>query len=180
MRVMGGVSIYCNKSGEIFLSYRSDSLKVPMVFEVGTTEMVFSTEQQKATLKEGFIGSNSVVLDQGAVFQTKTGELEMVGDSSRTVKKFSSHRMNLGQAGFTGIDKEMNVYTCKADLDNLSWIMKKYNPAGELLAEFSIQVDGYVHATRALVLDEYGSVYVMSTSKDGLKILKWSPVIAGK
>ncbi|HVP35505.1 MAG TPA: hypothetical protein VMT04_00785 [Terriglobales bacterium] len=170
MRVIGGVSIYCNKSGGIFLSYRSDSLKTPMIFEVGTTDMVFSPEQQKATLKEGFVGSNNVVLNQGAVFQTKTGQLELVGDSSGTVKKFNAYRMNFGQAGFTGVDNQMNVYTASGN------IIRKYSPAGDLMAEFTIQKEDYILSTRSLYLDEHGNVYLMSTSKDGLKIIKWSPV----
>jgi len=174
MRVRGGANIYCDKSGRLFLSYRSDSLKVPMIFQVGTTEMVSSPEQQKQTLREGFVGSNNVVLDQGAVFQTKTGELELVGDSARTVKKFSAYRMNLGQAGFTGIDDQMNVYTTSGNT------IRKYSPAGDLMAEFTIQKEDYIWTSRSLLLDEHGNIYIMSTSKDGLKIIKWSPVEGGK
>jgi hypothetical protein len=44
------------------------------------------------------------------------------------------------------------------------------------MAEFTIEKDDYVWTSRSLVLDEHGNVYVMSTSKDGLKIIKWSPV----
>jgi hypothetical protein len=175
MRVVGGARIFCDSSGRLFLCYRSDSLKVPMIFQVGTTEMVFSEEQQKATLREGFVGSNNVILNQGKIFQNKEGDLHLVDDFSRSVKKFSSYKMNLGQAGFTGVDEQMNIYTLKYDRGKDVEVMRKYNSAGDLITEFNIQQDYYVHAMRTLVLDEHGNVYVMSTSKDGLKIIKWSP-----
>ncbi|MCJ7496682.1 MAG: hypothetical protein MUO78_00920 [candidate division Zixibacteria bacterium] len=94
-----GGDIYCDKFGSLFLSYRSDSLKTSMIFQIGITDMVFSPEQQKATLREGFAGSNNVVLNQGKVFQTKEGDLHLVDNSSRSMKKFSSYKMNLGQGG---------------------------------------------------------------------------------
>lgn len=179
MRVVGGAYIYSDNSGRLFLCYRSDSLKVPMIFQVGTTEMVFSPEQQKATLREGFVGSNNVVLNQGKIFQSKEGELRLVEFDS-TVKKtgksdkeFSLYRLNLypfGVAGFTGVDNEMNVYTTQGNT------IRKYNPAGDLVAEFNIEKDDYAHTSRAIVLDEHGNIFVMSTSKEGLKIIKWSPV----
>ena len=178
--VRGSGSIYSDRSGKLFLSYWNDSLKTSLVFQVGTSEIVFSREQQKATLREGFVGSNNVILNQGKIFQNKEGDLHLVDDSSRSVKKFSSYKMNLGQAGFTGVDKEMNIYTLKYDREKNVEVMRKYNPAGDLVAEFTIEKDNYAHATRALVLDENGNIFVMSTSKDGLKIIKWSPVEGGK
>jgi hypothetical protein len=190
MRVVGGAHIYCDNTGRIFLSYRSDSLKTSVIFQVGTTEINFSPEQQRATLREGFVGSNNVVLNQGRILQTKEGELHLVelnpakgvADSSSSVKKFSLYRLNLypsGTASFTGVDEQMNIYTCKADLKTYSSIMRKYSPEGELVAEFNIQKDNYAHAKRSLILDEHGNIYVMSTSEDGLKIIKWSPVEGG-
>ncbi|MDP3024939.1 MAG: hypothetical protein Q8O10_05340 [candidate division Zixibacteria bacterium] len=166
--------LFCDNYGRLFIGGPK------VVYQFGTVSEEFSPEQQKATLREGFVASNNVVLNQRMIFQTRDGELHLVDDSSKSFRKFSSYRMNLGQAGFTGIDKDMNVYTCKGDLNTYSWIMRKYNPEGELLAEFTIQEDNYAHASRALVLDEYGSVYVMSTSEKGLKIIKWSPVEGGK
>jgi hypothetical protein len=177
---MGWGPLYCDKSGKLFLSYRSDSLKVPMIFQVGTTEIVFTEEQQKATLREGFVGSNNVVLNQGKIFQNKEGDLHLVDDSSRSVKKFNSYCMNLGQAGFTGVDNEMNIYTLKYDGGKGMEVMRKYNPAGDLMVEFNIQKEDYIWTSRSLVLDELGNIYVMSTSKDKLKIIKWSPVEGGK
>ncbi len=183
-----GGDIYCDNSGRIFLCYRSDSLKTSVIFQVGTTEIDFTPEQQKATLREGFAGSNNVVLNQGRILQTKEGNLCLVGfdhvkgeaDSTKSIKEFSIYRMNLGQAGFTGVDEEMNIYTCKYDMENDFWAMRKYNPDGNLVAEFNIEEDNYAHANRALVLDEHGNIYVMSTSEDGLKIIKWSPVEGGQ
>ena len=74
----------------------------------------------------------------------------------------------------------MNIYTLKYDREKNVEVMRKYNPAGDLVAEFNIEKDDYAHASRAMVLDEHVNVYVMSTSKDGLKIIKWSPVEGGK
>ena len=50
----------------------------------------------------------------------------------------------------------------------------------DVMAEFTIQKDDYIWTSRSLVLDEHDNIYVMSTSKDGLKIIKWSPVEGGK
>ena len=97
--VRGSGSIYSDRSGRLFLSYWNDSLKTSVVFQVGTPEIVFSREQQKATLREGFVGSNNVILNQGKIFQNKEGDLHLVDDSSRSMKKFSSYKMNLGQGG---------------------------------------------------------------------------------
>ncbi len=182
-----GGDIYCDNFGRIFLSYRSDSLKTSVIFQVGTTELDFTPEQQKATLREGFVGSNNVVLNKGKILQTKEGELHLVGlnategeaDSSKSVKKFSLYRLNLypsGTASFTGVDEQMNVYTFTS---RGGYVIRKYNPSGDLVAEFSIEKEDYIWTSRSLFLDEHGNIYVMSTSEEGLKIIKWSPVEGG-
>ncbi len=172
----GSGPLFCDKQGRLFIGG-------PTVYQFGTISEEFTPEQQKATLREGFAGSNNVVLNQGKIFQTKEGKLHLVEFDS-TVKKtgksdkeFSLYRLNLypyGVAGFTGVDEQMNVYTTSGS------VIRKYNSAGDLMAEFTIQKDDYIWTSRSLVLDEHGNIYVMSTSKDGLKIIKWSSVEGGK
>ncbi len=177
----GAGPLFCDTQGRLFIGGPK------VVYQFGTVLEEFTLEQQRASLREGFVGSNNVVLNQGKILQTKEGELHLAelnategeADSNKSVKKFSLYRLNLypsGTASFTGVDEQMNVYTFTS---RGGYVIRKYNPSGDLVAEFSIEKEDYIWTSRSLFLDEHGNIYVMSTSEEGLKIIKWSPVEGG-
>jgi hypothetical protein len=175
MRVFGGAHIYCDKSGKLFLSYHSDSLKTYVFFQVGTTEINFLPEQQKATFRKGFVGTNTVVFDQEKNLQLRGNRFHLVDKSEKSIREYKPL-----VGGFVGVDSLLNIYTYRYDEKKDVEEMRKYSHEGDLVAEFNVQTDDFVWTSRSHIVDEHGNIYVMSTSKEGLKIIKWSPVEGGK
>ncbi|HEX9912270.1 MAG TPA: hypothetical protein VGB01_03375, partial [candidate division Zixibacteria bacterium] len=187
MRVVGGASIFCDNSGRVFLSYRSDSLKVPMIFQVGTTEIVFTPEQQKSTLQTGrHLGLNSNLPDWEKYLSKIQGKTYSI-NSKRNIQKSITKELTLSREGLLGIDDEV-VYNIAKDekSTNVSLILK-YNYDGDLLATntlnwkegeckaFNTEDQGGIWVKEHVVFNK-GNIYSSIHCKNGFKIIKWSPV----
>lgn len=186
MRIVGGVNMYCDKSGSLFLSYRSDSLKTQMVFQVGTTEMVFSSEQQKNTLQivGKYLGLNVILPDDWENYLNKISAKIFSINSKRNAQKSITKELNINKERVLGIDDEVIYNIAKDEKSPDVSIILKYNYDGDLLATYTLNwkeskcetfqtEDAGLLVSKQAVFDK-GNLYTYIQCKDGLKIIKWS------
>jgi len=191
MRVVGGAYIYSDNSGRLFLSYRSDSLKTKMVFQVGTTETIFTLEQQKSTLQTGrHLGLNSNLSDLENYLSKITGKTFSI-NSKRNTQKSISKELNLSKEGLLGVDDEAVYNISKDEKSTDVSVILKYNYDGDLLATYTLnwkegkceafqtEEEVGIWVSKEVIFDK-GNLYTYIRCKDGLKIIKWSPVEGGK
>jgi hypothetical protein len=149
----GSGLIHCDDSNRIFIEYDRG------VFHIGTKDLTFSPSQQKATLKEANFGATANVPNVNKVFR---------------------------ETSLLGVDKDA-VYTIEKDekIPNIS-IIKKSTYDGRLIAAYTVnwsQINCPLLTSFSMnkytVFDK-GNIYVFCSDKEGIKIIKWSPVEGGK
>ena len=188
---MGWGPIYCDKSGRLFLSYRSDSLKTKMVFQVGTTETIFTLEQQKSTLQTGsYLGLNANLPDWEKYFNKIQGKTYSI-NSKRNTQKNIAKELNLSKEGLLGVDDEAVYNISKDEKSTDVSVILKYNYDGDLLATYTLnwkegkceafqtEEEVGIWVSKEVIFDK-GNLYTYIRCKDGLTIIKWSPVEGGK
>jgi hypothetical protein len=188
---MGWGPIYCDKSGRLFLSYRSDSLKTKMVFQVGTTETIFTLEQQKSTLQTGsYLGLNANLPDWEKYLSKIQGKTYSINSKINT-QKIIAKELNLSREGLLGIDEEAVYNIAKDEKSTDVSVILKYNYDGDLLTTYTLnwkegkceafqtEEEVGIWVSKEVIFDK-GNLYTYIRCKDGLKIIKWSPVEGGK
>jgi hypothetical protein len=182
-----GGDIYFDKSGKIFLTYRSDSLRTQVVFQVGTTEMVFSPEQQRRTLQIGGSWGLNGNLPAWENYLDKIIGKTFSINSKRNDQKSFAKELNIVREGILGIDDEAIYNIAKDEKSSDVSIILKYNYDGDLLATntlnwkegeckaFNTEDQGGIWVKEHVVFNK-GNIYSSIHCKNGFKIIKWSPV----
>jgi hypothetical protein len=146
--------ISCDDSGRVFLQYIKHS-EMQRVFQIGTKDIEFTPSQQKNTLREAMFGSTANVPNMSKDFH---------------------------EIGLVGVDKD-EVYTIQKDEKNPNIsIIKKSTYGGILIAAYTVdwgqvkcEHTNSFSMNKDTVFDK-GNIYNFCADKDGIKIIKWSPV----
>ena len=151
-------SISCDDSGRVFVQYTVHS-GTPRSFQIGTKDAVYSPAQQKATINEASFGATANVPNMNKI---------------------------LREVGLLGVDKDA-VYTIQKDElnPNISIIRKSTydgRPIGVYSLDWSkVKCELITSASmnNNAVFDK-GNIYNFCSDKDGIKIIKWTPVESSK
>jgi len=197
----GGGNISCDNSGRLFIKYVK--LNTPLfpgdtipgntefIFQFGTTTQEFTFEQQISTLKIPGTWSLNVNLPDWDNYLRKIKGKTYSLKSERNAQKNLAKELAQPREGFIGIDEDA-VYNILRDEKNPdSSVILKYNYDGDLIASYILNWTAgecetfqteYQPAggTKKWVLFDKGNLYTYIHCKDGLKIIKWSPVEGGK
>jgi len=159
----GSGTIYCDDSNRVFLVYKKG------VIQVGTTDSVFTPAQQKASLRRGIYGftANAPDMNRGSEMYSLLGEYVaphyLLGMDQTSVYSWIPDEKN----------PELKIVD-KTDYEG-NWISSyQLNPKQlecELLTVFNMG--------RTMIFDK-GNIYIFCSDKEGIKIIKWSPVGTGK
>ena len=147
----GAGNILVDDSGRVYVQYLKGSSEYS--FQVGTKKMTSSSAQQKTTWKKGFYGSTA---------NLPNGNQRYSGN-------------------ILGLDSEYEYEMEKDEKnENISIITKYQN--GKLVGTYTLdwkQIDCPLLTAFSMggrqVFDK-GNLYVFCSDKDGIKIIKWSPV----
>lgn len=146
--------ISCDDSGRVFMQYTKYPA-TPLSFQIGAKDAEFSPSQQKSSLKEVQFGATANVPNMNKIFR---------------------------EDGLLGVDKDA-VYTMEKDEKNpyLATI-KRTTYDGRLLCIYSVDWSQAkctlltsFSMNKHTVFDK-GYVYSFCSDKEGIKIIKWSPV----
>jgi len=156
---------------------------------LGTTEEVFTPEQQSASKKQGRLcraGAYSGYFFTSEEEKTKTGsfQVEVHVDELRQTERrlfalpIESDRPLIAIA-FFDVDGAGNAYLIvrlqekQGDDYILLREMRKYTPQGQLVARFLLPRYTYVSAYHGTMVDGLGNVYQLLPSKDEVKVIQW-------
>jgi len=165
-------------------------------FQFGTTIQAFTFEQQMITLRiEGSWGITPNIPDGDKFFQQEVVQgrrgrslvkLSFVDSKEGAQKGLLKEYMSRGEKPF-GIDEE-GIYTSAKDEKNSKInIIRKYTYSGDLVSTYTLNwEEGECEAfqteyqpsggvKKKMVFDK-GNIYTYIHCKDGLKIIKWSPI----
>lgn len=152
----GQGNIIVDDSGKVFVQYSKGAVKYS--FQVGTTTTPFSSAQQKASWKEGFFG--------------------ITANLPTSNKRYTGNLL--------GVDDKFE-YRIEQDMknNNIS-IITKYDLIGRFVGTYILDwskiecplLTAFSMGGRQ-VFDK-GNIYVFCSDKEGIKIIKWSPVEGGK
>lgn len=152
------IYVSCDDSGRVFIQYT----KYPATqfsFQIGTKDAEFSPVQQKATFKEAVFGATANVPNMNKI---------------------------LREVGLLGVDKDA-VYTIQKDEQNPNIsIIRKSTYDGRPISVYSldwskVKCDLITSASmNSNSVFDKGNIYNFCSDKDGIKIIKWSPVVGGK
>lgn len=150
--------ISCDDSGRVFLQYIKYP-SAPGAFQIGTKDYEFSPAQQKATFKEAVFGATANVPNMSKISR-EDGLLGVDKDAVYTMEKDEKNPniATIKKATYDG--RLLGIYT-------VDWSQAKCT----LLTAFSMN--------KHTVFDK-GHVYSFCSDKDGIRIIKWSPVEGGK
>ena len=155
----GAGNILVDDSGRVFIQYEKDGTNYR--FQVGTKDASFSAAQQKATWKEGYLG--------------------ITANPPNGNRTYSGYLLGMDTDAEYEIEQEMKNGEPNRDIS----IIKKYQK-GKLVGTYTLnwkQIDCPVITSFSMagnqVFDK-GNIYVFCSDKDGIKIIKWSPVEGGK
>jgi len=108
MNIGGGpTKLFCNNSGRLFLQYFSEKKREDKIFQFGTTTTDFTPEQQKATLRKGFVGVNGLSLNQNRIFEITDGKTYLMDNLGKAVTQYK-HGVNPHL--FLGTDANGSIY----------------------------------------------------------------------
>jgi hypothetical protein len=151
----GQGNILIDDSGRVFIQYEMDYSHYR--FQIGTKDVPFSSVQQKATWKEGYFGITA-----------------NLPNGSRT---YSGYLLGMDTDAEYEIEQEMKNGEPNRDIS----IIKKYQK-GKLVGIYTLnwkQIDCPLLTSFSMggyqVFDK-GNIYVFCSDKEGIKIIKWSPV----
>ncbi len=152
----GQGNILLDDSGRVFVQYIKGAIEYS--FQVGTKDAPFSPVQQKASWKEGFFGITS---------NLPTGSKRYTGN-------------------LLGVDKEAEYRIEKDEKNENISVITKYDLVGRLIGTYTLDwrkiecplLTAFSMGGRQ-VFDK-GHLYVFCSDKEGIKIIKWSPVEGGK
>ncbi|MGB8657370.1 MAG: hypothetical protein WCE90_06240 [Candidatus Zixiibacteriota bacterium] len=157
--------VHCDNKGRVFIEGVSYGF-----YQVGASTVPLSFQEQKRSLREGSLGSNSATADKDVFFK---GGYLMSFDGD-TTQPFHSTMGSL-----FGYDERLNLYTEAYDDQRESMIVRKYDPRGSSIAEFQYDCgEPYTGLFKVgftcAFLDPKGNFYVFCESyKDGIKVIKW-------
>lgn len=151
----GQGSILVDDSGGVFVQYMMGNIEYSL--QVGTKYAPFSSAQQKASWKQGFYG--------------------LTANLPNGNQRYSGNIM--------GMDSEYEYEIEKDEKNENISIVSKYQN-GKLIATYNLDwkqiecplLTAFNMGPRQ-VFDK-GNLYVFCSDKDGIKIIKWSPVMGGK
>ena len=151
--------ISCDDSGKVFIQYRKMHSGTKSIIQVGTKDSELPFAQQKAMVKEADFGATANVPNGNKIFR---------------------------EVGLLGVDKDA-VYTVEKDEKNPDIsIIKKCTYDGRLIATYTVnwsQVNCPLLTSFSMnmrtVFDK-GNIYIFCSDKEGIRIIKWSPVEGGK
>ncbi|MCJ7497459.1 MAG: hypothetical protein MUO78_04925 [candidate division Zixibacteria bacterium] len=174
----GPTKIFCDKSGRLFLQYRSEKYRDFRIFQFGTDVTDFTPEQQKATLRRGFAGGSGIILKKEQIFQYIDGKMFTVDNSNKAIRGYNFS----GTYSFLDVDGSGNAYMTYYNMDTDIYSIKKQTPDGKIICTFEWKFTNYAHhnLNKPLIVDAQGNVYVFDSTKEGITITKWSPVGTGK
>jgi hypothetical protein len=143
------------------------------MFQLGTTTVEFSPEQQKATIRRGSAGISGKILNKDQTFQYIDGKMFTVDNSD---EKMTGYNFSGGYS-FLDVDGSGNAYMTHYDTETGIYSVRKQTPDGEVISTFEWKLDGYAqhNLNKPLTVDAEGNVYVLDSSKDGITLTKWSP-----
>jgi hypothetical protein len=152
----GQGNILIDDSGKVFVQYLKGGNEYS--FQVGTKDMPFSPSQQKTSWKEGFYG-----LTSNLPLGNKTYTGNLLGVDSEAEYR---------------IEKDENK-------ENIS-IITKYDLKSRLVGTYTLDwtkiecplLTAFNMGPRQIF--DKGNLYVLCSDKEGIKIIKWSPVEGGK
>jgi hypothetical protein len=175
----GSTKLFCDNSGRLFLEYYSEKSGDFKIFQFGTATADFTPEQQKATLRKGFVGGNGLTLNQDQIFGIVDGKMYLLDNQSKTIKEYK-HGAN--PWFLVGTDTQGNIYLLVFDMTKDTELVKKYSPEGSLISVVEWKSVGYAkdNLDKLATIDSQGNIYVFDSTKSGITITKWSPGGAGK
>ncbi|MGB8657986.1 MAG: hypothetical protein WCE90_09420 [Candidatus Zixiibacteriota bacterium] len=167
-----GTGLYCDKRGRLFFQ------SYPLSFQFGTTDEVFTPEQQKASLRKGVLGEDSSAEFKLYFKDLTTRQLIQYDSSGNITKRLPSATGEL----FIGADEEGRIYTESFTYDNkynVSSFIRKFDEKGNLISTIqwytafgSSWGSDYWWGEREIV-DKKGSIYIYYSTKEGITITKW-------
>jgi hypothetical protein len=195
----GSGNITCDNSGRLYIKYVKPPDSNPLfpddtipgntefIFQFGTTTQEFTFEQQMSTLKIPGTWSWNVNLPDWEQYLRKIKGKIYSLNSERNAQKSLAKKLAQPREGFIGIDEDAvyNIITDEKNPD--SSVILKYNYDGDLIAIYNInwkegecetfntEYQGVAWVKKDKVFDK-GILYTYINCKDGLKIIKWSPV----
>ncbi len=196
----GSGYISCDNSGRLFLKYdKQDRPLFPgdtipagreFIFQFGTTTQEFSFEEQMSTLKIPATWSWNVNLPDWEQHLHKIKGKTFSMKSERNAQKSLAKRLPSAKEGFIGIgeDAVYNIARDEKDPDNS--VILKYNYDGDLVGYYTLnwkegdcealgtEYQEVAWVKKRMVFDK-GFLYTYIHCKEGLKIIKWSPVEGG-
>lgn len=152
-------NILVDDSGRVFIQYEKGGTNYK--FQLGTKDAPFSPAHQKASWKEGYLGITANPPDGN--------------------RSYTGYLLGMDTDTEYEIEQAMKNYEPDKDVS----IIKKFQK-GKLVGAYTLnwkQVDCPVLTSFSMagnqVFDK-GNIYVFCSDKDGIKIIKWSPVEGGK
>jgi hypothetical protein len=146
--------VSCDDSGRVFMQYTKYPA-APFSFQIGTKDIVFSGAQQKTTFKEAVFGATANVPNMNKI-PHEVGLLGVDKDAVYTIQKNEQNPNISIIRKSTYDDRQIGVYS-------LDWSKVKC----ELITSASMN--------NKSVFDK-GNIYNFCSDKEGIKIIKWSPV----
>jgi len=180
MNIGGGpTKIFCDNSGRLFMRYYSEKDLHFKIFQLGTDVAEFAPEQQKATLRNGFVGVNGLSLNQDLIFGIIDGKMYLLDNTGKAVKEYK-HGAN--PRLLVGTDATGCIYLHAFDLTKDVQLVRKYDPEGRLISVIELKTIDYAHhnLNKPITVDAQGNIYVFDSTKEGITLTKWSPSGASK
>jgi hypothetical protein len=200
----GGGNISCDNSGRLFIKYvKPPEPNTPLfpndtipgntvfIFQFGTTSQEFTFEQQMSTLQiRGYWGLNTNLPNWENYLRKIKGKIYSL-NSERNALKSLAKKLAQPREGFIGIDEDAVYNILRNEKNPDSSVILKYNYDGDLIASYTLnwaegeckafqtEYQGIAGVKKNMVFDK-GTLYTYIDCKDGLKIIKWSPVEGGK
>jgi len=170
----GPTKIFCDNSGRLIMRYYSEKDRHFKIYQIGTDAVEFSPEQQKATLRTGFVSANGLLLNQDRIFGMVEGKMLLLDNQDKAVRQYK-HIAN--PRLLMGTDAQGCIYLHAFDMGKDTELVRKYDPEGRLLAVIEWKNIGYAqhNLNRSITVDADGNVYVFDSNRDGITLTKWSP-----